>query len=114
MAIFYIKTLEFFSRMVFTRSKELIYLHKETIMNTVLLNLFAQAYGADTYGGNTYSCASNQTAAECTAQVPGHPDSGVAAQQPVFLFAGAILLAVVLYAITLLAIKKFRTRSSEK
>lgn len=77
-------------------------------MNFVLLTIFAQAYGRDSYGTALYSCADNQTAAECTAAVPGSSDSGVAAIPPAFLLPGVALLAIILYVGTLMAIKKLR------
>lgn len=79
-------------------------------MNVVLLNIFAQAYGSSNYGAQTYSCAENQSAAECvTTETPRDPDAGVAAQQSVFLLPGIALLAVILYVGTLLVLKKRRS-----
>lgn len=82
-------------------------------MNFVLLNIFAQAYGRDSYGTAPYSCADNQSAPECTAAVPGASDSGVAAIPPAFLLPGIALLAIVLYVGTLMTIKKLRKRSNK-
>lgn len=79
-------------------------------MNVVLLTILAQAYGTNTYGAQTYACAENQSAAECTtAETPRDPDAGVAAQQSVFLLPGIALLVVVLYVGTLLVLKKRRS-----
>jgi hypothetical protein len=83
-------------------------------MNFVLFTIFAQAYGTSTYGQQTYSCAENQSAAECTTTAPAASDSGVAAIPPVFLLPGIALLAIVLYVGTLLAIKKLRKRNNHK
>ena len=80
-------------------------------MNVVLLTILAQAYGSSNYGAQTYSCAENQSAAECTTttETPRDPDAGVAAQQSVFLLPGIALLAVILYVGTLLVLKKRRS-----
>lgn len=82
-------------------------------MNFVLLTIFAQAYGTSTYGEQTYSCAEDQSLAECTAAVPGASDSGVAAIPPAFLLPGIALLAIVLYVGTLMTIKKLRKRNNK-
>lgn len=82
-------------------------------MNFVLLNIFAQAYGSDTYGGQVYSCADNTSAPECTTAVPGPSDSGVAAVPPALLLPGIALLAIVLYVGTLLIVKKLRKQNNK-
>ena len=84
---------------------------------------FAQAYGRDSaYGRNEYTCGDNQA---CLAQYengdtpgvpstgPGTPNTGFIREQPVLFYGGVIVLAVVLYTLTVFAIKKLR-RSNTK